>query len=95
LDIHFIAETSCERAAPLAEKNAAARHHALRNLISLHNKHRVFHSHGLRFTNYYKIVAIIYARMRVCVDYSYVSPDICHALNLYGCNIFAINTNFG
>jgi hypothetical protein len=33
--------TSCERAAPFAEKNAAARHHVLRSLISLHNEHRV------------------------------------------------------
>jgi hypothetical protein len=27
LDIHFTVGMSCERAAPLAEKNAAARHH--------------------------------------------------------------------
>jgi hypothetical protein len=33
--------TSCERAAPLAEKNAAARYHVLRSLISLHNEHRI------------------------------------------------------
>jgi hypothetical protein len=39
--IHFSVGTSCERAAPLAEKNAAARHHVLRSLISLHNEHRV------------------------------------------------------
>jgi hypothetical protein len=39
LDIHFTVGTSCERAAPLAEKNAAARHHVLRSLISLHNEH--------------------------------------------------------
>jgi hypothetical protein len=31
--------TSCERAAPLAEKNAAVRHPVLRSLISLHNEH--------------------------------------------------------
>jgi hypothetical protein len=42
LDIHFTVGTSCERAAPLAEENAAARHHVLRSLISLHNEHRVF-----------------------------------------------------
>jgi hypothetical protein len=41
LDIHFTVGTSCERAAPLAEKNAAARHHVLRSLISLHNEHRI------------------------------------------------------
>jgi hypothetical protein len=41
LDIHFTVGTSCERAAPLAEKNASARHHVLRSLISLHNEHRV------------------------------------------------------
>jgi hypothetical protein len=40
LDIEFTPGTSCERAAPLAEKNAAARHHVLRSLISLHNEHR-------------------------------------------------------
>jgi hypothetical protein len=42
LDIHFIVGTSRERAAPLAEKIAAARHHVLRSLISLHNEHRVY-----------------------------------------------------
>jgi hypothetical protein len=42
LDIHFTVGTSYERAAPLAEKNAAARHHVLRSLISLHNEHRVY-----------------------------------------------------
>jgi hypothetical protein len=42
LDIQFAVGTSCERAAPLAEKNAAARHHVLRTLISLHNEHRVY-----------------------------------------------------
>jgi hypothetical protein len=41
VDIHFTVGTSCERAAPLAEKNAAALHHVLRSLISLHNEHRV------------------------------------------------------
>jgi hypothetical protein len=41
LDIHFTAGTSCERATPLAEKNAAARHHVQRSLISLYNEHRV------------------------------------------------------
>jgi hypothetical protein len=29
----------CERAVPLAEKNAAVRHHVLRSLISLHKEH--------------------------------------------------------
>jgi hypothetical protein len=38
---HFTVGTSSEIAAPLAEKNAAARHHVLRSLISLHNEHRV------------------------------------------------------
>jgi hypothetical protein len=42
-DIHFTAGTCCERAAPLADRNAAARHHVLRTLISLHNEHRVFY----------------------------------------------------
>jgi hypothetical protein len=42
LDIHFTVGTSCERARPLAEKNAAARYHVLRRLISLHNEHRVY-----------------------------------------------------
>jgi hypothetical protein len=41
--------TSCERAAPLAEKNAAARHRVLRSLISLHNEHRVYKEEVLRF----------------------------------------------
>jgi hypothetical protein len=41
LDINFTVGTSCERAAPLAEKNAAAQPHVLRSLISLHNEHRV------------------------------------------------------
>jgi hypothetical protein len=41
MDIPFTVGTSCERAAPLAEKNVAARHHVLRSLISLHNEHRV------------------------------------------------------
>jgi hypothetical protein len=41
LDIPFNVGTSCERAAPLAEKNAAARHHVLRSMISLHNEYRV------------------------------------------------------
>jgi hypothetical protein len=45
LGIHFTIGTSCERAAPLAQKNAAARHRALKNLINLHNEHRV-HYHG-------------------------------------------------
>jgi hypothetical protein len=35
--------TSSESAAPLAEKNAAARHYALRSLMSLHNEHRVYY----------------------------------------------------
>jgi hypothetical protein len=38
---HFTVGTSCERAAPLVEKNAAAWHHILRSVISLHNEHRV------------------------------------------------------
>jgi hypothetical protein len=41
LDIHFTAGISCERAASLAEKNAAVRHYVLRSLISLHNEHSV------------------------------------------------------
>jgi hypothetical protein len=48
LDIHFTVGTSSERAAPLAEQNAAARHHVLR---SLHEEHRVF--------NYIKLVFYI------------------------------------
>jgi hypothetical protein len=39
---NFTVGTLCERAASLAEKNAAARHHVLRSLISLHNEHRVY-----------------------------------------------------
>jgi hypothetical protein len=42
LDIHFTVGISCERAAPLAEKNAAALHHVLGSLISLHNEHPIF-----------------------------------------------------
>jgi hypothetical protein len=42
LDIHFTVGTSCESAAPLAEKNAIARHHVLRSPISLHNEHLLF-----------------------------------------------------
>jgi hypothetical protein len=41
VDIRFTIGTSCERAAALAEKNAAARHHVLRSLIRLHNEHHV------------------------------------------------------
>jgi hypothetical protein len=41
-DIHFAVGTSCERAVPLAKKNATARHHVLRSLIRLHNEHSVF-----------------------------------------------------
>jgi hypothetical protein len=41
LDIHFTVGTCCERAAPLAEKNDAARHQVLRSLIRLHSEHRV------------------------------------------------------
>jgi hypothetical protein len=41
LNIQFTVGTSCERAAPLAEKNAVARHHVMRSLISLHNEHSV------------------------------------------------------
>jgi hypothetical protein len=37
----FTVGTSCERATPLAEKNAAAPHHVLRSLVSLHNEHSV------------------------------------------------------
>jgi hypothetical protein len=37
----FYRRNFCERAAPLAEKNAAERQHVLRSLISLHNEHRV------------------------------------------------------
>jgi hypothetical protein len=42
LDIHFTVGISCKRAAPLAKKNAAARHHLLRSLISLHNEHPIY-----------------------------------------------------
>jgi hypothetical protein len=42
LDIQFTVGISCERAAPLAEKNAAARHYVLINLISLHDEHRLY-----------------------------------------------------
>jgi hypothetical protein len=38
----FYRRNPCERAAPLAEKNAVARHHVLRSLISLHNEHPVY-----------------------------------------------------
>jgi hypothetical protein len=41
----FTVGISCERSAPLAEKNAAARHHVLRSLINLHNEHPIY-SHG-------------------------------------------------
>jgi hypothetical protein len=41
LDIHFTVVISCERAASLAEKNSAARHHVLRRLINLHNEHPI------------------------------------------------------
>jgi hypothetical protein len=34
-------ELPAKKSAPFAEKNAAARHHVLRSLISLHNEHRV------------------------------------------------------
>jgi hypothetical protein len=42
VDIRFTVGTSCERVAPLAEKNAAARHHVLRSPISLHDEHPVY-----------------------------------------------------
>jgi hypothetical protein len=32
---HFTVGTSCERAAPLAEKNAAARHHVLKSSVDV------------------------------------------------------------
>jgi hypothetical protein len=35
-------EFPAKRAAPLAEKNAVARHHVLRSLISLHNEHPIY-----------------------------------------------------
>jgi hypothetical protein len=38
LDIHFTVGISCERAALLTEKNAAAWHHVLRSPISLHSE---------------------------------------------------------
>jgi hypothetical protein len=41
LDIDFIVGIPCERATPLAEKNAVAWHHVLRSLISLHNEHSI------------------------------------------------------
>jgi hypothetical protein len=41
-NIHFTVGISCERAAPLAEKNAAARHQLLRSLISLRNEHSIY-----------------------------------------------------
>jgi hypothetical protein len=50
LDIHFTVGISCEGAAPHAEKNAAVRHHVLRSLISLHNKHPIFLSHKAEFS---------------------------------------------
>jgi hypothetical protein len=34
-------ELPCERAAPLAEKNTARRHHILKSLAGLHNEHRI------------------------------------------------------
>jgi hypothetical protein len=37
LDIHTTVGNSCENEVPLAKKNAVARHHVLRRLISLHN----------------------------------------------------------
>jgi hypothetical protein len=40
MDIHFTVVISCERAAPLAEKNAAALYHLL-SLITLHNEHPI------------------------------------------------------
>jgi hypothetical protein len=42
LDIRFTVGTSCERAAPLGEKHATARHHVLRSPISLNSEHRGF-----------------------------------------------------
>jgi hypothetical protein len=42
LDVSFIVGTSYERAAPLAEKNVAVRHHVLRSLISLHNEDPIY-----------------------------------------------------
>jgi hypothetical protein len=41
LDIHFTVGISCKRAAPLAERNAAARHPVLRCLIKLHSEHPI------------------------------------------------------
>jgi hypothetical protein len=35
LDIHFTVGTSCERAAPLAEKNAAVQHHVLGSSVDV------------------------------------------------------------
>jgi hypothetical protein len=57
LDIHFTVGISCERAAPLAEKNVAARHHVMRNLISLHKEHRVYWTRKMppRGTTYWEV----------------------------------------
>jgi hypothetical protein len=46
------------RAAPLAEKNAAAWHHVLKNLISLHHEHSVFISLILLLIVYHFLLGI-------------------------------------
>jgi hypothetical protein len=58
-DWTFSLPTSRERAGPLAEKNAAGRHHVLRILISLHSEHRVYKVVPRIYKHMYKFSALL------------------------------------
>jgi hypothetical protein len=62
LDINFTVGTFCKRAAPLAEKNAATRHHVLRSLMSLHIEHRVVYY----YFNYYFVLILLKRIKLIC-----------------------------
>jgi hypothetical protein len=60
LDILFSDGTSCEIAASLAEKNAAAWHHVLRSLKSLHDEHRVSFGKYEYYANELMIISVLH-----------------------------------
>jgi hypothetical protein len=58
---------------PLAEKNAAARHHALRILISLHNKH---HVHSVMGTLNFSLFVLVHYLALKCAKFIAASVKI-------------------